>query len=60
MSKLSEALEARDEALSARNEALEELGELESAVATEHDEHHTGAYRWCERPACRWINRGND
>lgn len=60
MSKLSEAIEARDEAIADRDEVLEELSELESAVAAEHEDHHDGVFRWCERPACRLINRPND
>lgn len=60
MSKLSEAIEERDQAVADRDAIREELSELESAVAAEHEDHHTGAFRWCERPACRLINRPND
>lgn len=61
MSKLSDAVDARDEAIEERDEAVRELEELESAVATEHEDFgHVGAFRWCDRPACRWVNRGGE
>lgn len=60
MSKLSDAVDARDEAIEERDEAVRDFDELSSLVAADHEEHHAGAYRWCERPACRWLNRGDE
>lgn len=58
MSKLSEALEDLADAIEARDEALSNLDDLEAAVARDHEDNHAGSFQWCERPACRLINRG--
>jgi len=61
VSKLSDAEDALDEATEERNEAQANLSALEAEVAREHEDFgHAGSFRWCERPACRWVNRGND
>jgi hypothetical protein len=57
MSKLSEALEELADALDARDEAVSELEDLENEVAADHEGTHSGSFRWCERAACRSINR---
>lgn len=60
MSKLSDAIEALETAEEERDDVVAQLDELESAVAQDHEDNHNGLFRWCERPACRLINRPND
>jgi hypothetical protein len=60
VSKLSDLEDTLDAVREELAEVQKDRDDIVSAIAAEHEEHHTGAYRWCERVACRQVNRGDE